>query len=89
MDLNFRCPITPPQHDWWRLQREYCPDPDKYVLTFVKTTKNNFVYIFPTKCNFYLPIAHNIIYDAKIYILKHLYKLLQIFLLLKMKFLVL
>ena len=19
MDSNFRCPITPPQHDWWRL----------------------------------------------------------------------
>ena len=19
MDLNFRCPITPPQHDWWRI----------------------------------------------------------------------
>ena len=35
MDSNFRCPITPPQLEWWRLHINVStvPIPDKYVLT--------------------------------------------------------
>ena len=35
MDLNSRCPITPLQHDWWRLHINVStvPTRTKYVLT--------------------------------------------------------